>query len=230
MIQPRTSRGVPSGGQFAEHTHAEADISLTEPRRPSGPMTKAEADMIAYQPENIEAWGSLDDAPGEIIDDPSTLEAGSFVYVKGHGKIRKAVVYKVGKKNATARYTTPGACAEAEKIADHVVSSYRMREKIGDEVAGQAGGNYDFWVKASSPDFEGYERSAQRWIDEGIERAQANLAAAGSREEYASAARAARIAHIEESYRRFQDHGPAAFTTMTNATVKPGQAKLAPNR
>lgn len=229
MAQNRTPRGVPTGGQFVAQPHAEAGISLSEPPAPrSEPLTETDADEIAFRTENIEAWNSLDDAPGEIIEDPSTLTPGAIVYVRGHSKIRKAVVYKVGKKNATARFTTPGAYAEAEKFAPMVRENYRNRALLGDRAAEQAGKNYDYWVESSSPDYPRYQTLDQRWVDDGIAHAQRNLANAGSRDDYTEAARLAEIERIEGRYRMLEEQGLLSLTTMTNATVKPGQAKLAP--
>lgn len=234
MNPKRDPRGVPSGGQFAASAHDEADVSLSPSPVPSpgagsrADMSVEEADEIAFRTENIESWKGLGDAPGEIIDDPSTLPIGSMVYVRGHGYMRKAVVYKVGKKNAVARFTTPGAYNEAQKHAVWATENYRNREQIGEQAAEQARTSYDYWVAASSPLDESYVGYDRQRTAERVAYAETWLSEHGTKDEYVEARRAASIREVEARYQVLQDRGLLAFTTMTNATVRAGGAKLVP--
>lgn len=187
------------------------------------------AEDIAFRPENINAWNSLDDAPGEIIEEPSSLQPGSIIAVRGHGYIRTAVVTGTGKKNAKAVFTTPGARDVALKVCARHIAQHDQVDKLAAEAAERARRDWDFYTTRLNPEDPTYHRFAHikpADIERGIAEAKETLASWGSREQCGDRAAAKQRERIEESYDKARTTGLQEFTVFTNATVKPGQAKL----
>jgi hypothetical protein len=61
----------------------------------------------SWSPRHIDLWGTTP------LPDPTPVQVGDHVLVESRGHIRAARVYRVGRKNVTVAYVTPGGIQEA---------------------------------------------------------------------------------------------------------------------
>lgn len=161
-------------------------------------------------------WKTLDEPAGEVITDPSTLNVGDIVAVRGHGRIRCAVITKVGSKNAQALFTTPGALRTAADIRLIVTDNYFNRSAVSEQAAEVAGRNYDFYAEEAGPGAQYGQQATYR----------AQVESLGTREECTERARQDELDRVDARYAEMKEQGHLFAVNFTNATVKPGQAKL----
>ncbi len=160
-------------------------------------------------------WADLDDAPGEIVDDPATLKVGDVVVTRGHGRYRAAVVTAVGRKNAKAVFTTPGAIDQTERVRVAVAERWANLAAELDQAEKFAAKNFDFYLQEADPATRKY----------GVPNEYRAAAIAGGREAFLAKARADREAELARL--KADSELPLLERVLfTAATVKPGQAKF----
>lgn len=179
-------------------------------------------------------YKTLVEAPGDLVSDPVLLRPGDIVVAKGHGKFRTAVVVSVGRKNAKAVFTTPGALTERERLLDSLAERYARRAAVGTEYARTAIKNYDYHVAKVDGSWDGYTRFASQYPPERIEaekaESQAWLDERPDRQAFIEAERERGIVTVTEAYEEGQaareGRDPFRYVNFTSCTIKPNESKL----
>lgn len=108
---------------------------------------------------------------GPFITDPRTLWPGDMVLIRGHGRYRLAVVTKVGRKNATAIFTTEGAVKQALDTTAYYAALNNPvdRERLAAKARTEAKATYTFLSEQIAAGNVHYtdERSLARMADMG---------------------------------------------------------------
>jgi hypothetical protein len=167
----------------------------------------------------------MDEAPGTDID-PTQLSVGDLVVGWGHGRARTGIVISVGRKNAVAVYTTPGAVDETVRGAEQAAEMLRNVERHEANAAEQARRNYRFYESRLAEDQSWPSYYTPERINDEVEYARKWLAEGRDVETYAAEA-GARQADAIRTRAEYHETTPLVERVLyTKMTLKPGKAKL----
>ena len=156
---------------------------------------------------------------------PTELSVGDLVWGYGHGRARLGVVVSVGRKNAVAIYTTPGALDEQRRIAEKVrATTPESVKNSAEQMARRTYAYYESMVDGTCELFTRFSYSPERIADERAQ-AEVRLAEFGSVERYVTVQRALAAHRLEEAQAN-HSRPLVERVLFTKMTLKPGRCKL----